>query len=110
MFYDILKHLCALNNTNVTTLCNQIGINSGNTGAWKKGKLPGAEILQKIADYFNVSVDYLLEREDIKSPAPISDRDRAILERIAKMSPENQAKADEYLDLLLMLQASQEEK
>lgn len=68
MFYDILKDLCATNNTNVTALCKTLGITSANTGPWKRGKIPGAEILQRIADYFDVSVDYLLGRERTKAP------------------------------------------
>ena len=34
----------------------------------KSGKQPSAEKLQEIADYFNVSVDYLLGREEKETP------------------------------------------
>lgn len=34
----------------------------------KSGKQPSAEKLQEIADYFNVSVDYLLGREERETP------------------------------------------
>ncbi len=34
----------------------------------KSGKQPSAEKLQEIADYFNVSIDYLLGREERETP------------------------------------------
>lgn len=48
-------------------LSESMGISTGNISDWKSGKSkPTAEALLKIADYFNVSVDYLLGRTDIK--------------------------------------------
>jgi transcriptional regulator with XRE-family HTH domain len=35
---------------------------------WGKGAVPSGETISKIADYFNVSADYLLCRTDIKEP------------------------------------------
>lgn len=37
----------------------------------KSGKQPSAEKLQEIADYFNVSVDYLLGRETKEAPKKV---------------------------------------
>ncbi len=42
-------------------LSEAIGFSSGNISDWKTGRSsPGIDALLKIADYFNVSVDYLL--------------------------------------------------
>lgn len=40
--------------------------------AWKRGKLPNTENLIKIADYFDVSVDYLIGRTDDRKIAGYS--------------------------------------
>ena len=41
------------------------GISTGNLSDWKKGRcLPSAEKLEKLADYLDCSVDYLLGRTD----------------------------------------------
>ena len=64
MFYERLKKLCAEKNTTVTTLLNNLNMSTGSTGRWKIGVLPNGETLIKISDYFNVSVDYLLEQTD----------------------------------------------
>ena len=40
---------------------------------WKNGNVPKQDTLIKIANYFNVSVDYLLGNEKQKNPATDSD-------------------------------------
>ena len=45
----------------------QIAKNSFNNWA-KRGTIPSGDVIVKIADYFNVSTDYLLGRTDIKNP------------------------------------------
>jgi len=46
-----------------------INVSTGNVSDWKSGKSsPSASVLNKIANYFGVSVDYLLGITDIKKP------------------------------------------
>lgn len=48
-------------------LSKSTGISSGNISDWKSGRSkPGLESLLKIADYFDCSVDYLLDRTDVR--------------------------------------------
>lgn len=42
------------------------------------GSFPGQETLNKIANYFNVSIDYLMGRSDIKSPSSPAKKTRGI--------------------------------
>ena len=47
------------------TLDREIGLTRGSITNWRLGKAkPSADALSKIADYFHVSVDYLLGRTD----------------------------------------------
>ena len=47
-------------------LSRNTGISSGNISDWKSGRSkPGLESLLKIADYFECSVDYLLDRTNV---------------------------------------------
>ncbi|MFJ3389529.1 helix-turn-helix domain-containing protein [Lysinibacillus sp. NPDC086135] len=64
-----------------------------------KSQSPKAETLEKVADYFNVSVDYLLGRTDEKRSfysavsEDISDADTRTLQRaVNKMTPEERKK------------------
>lgn len=51
---------------------------------WEKGlRKPSAENLQKLADFFNVSTDYLLGKTDIPDPDLEIDLDTAIDNSVA---------------------------
>lgn len=63
--FERLKKLCDDQGISINTLEERIGISKNGLYAWKK-KVPGGNNLQLVADYFNVSVDYLLGRTDKK--------------------------------------------
>ena len=46
-------------------LADKLGVTKQSVSNWENGNImPSVEMLEKIADYFNVSIDYLLERTD----------------------------------------------
>ena len=59
--YELIEKLCKGNGTSPTKLCTEITGSRGNLPTWQKGNINPASLV-KIADYFNVSVDYLLGR------------------------------------------------
>lgn len=64
MFYDRYCELCQQKGVSPSRAAIEMGINKGTVSVWKnKGTHPQAAQLQKIADYFDVSVDYLLGME-----------------------------------------------
>lgn len=67
MFWNIFIDLCEKKNIKPNPLAEIIGVSSGVVTKWKKGAMPNLEALIKIADYFDVSVDYLLERTEYTS-------------------------------------------
>lgn len=65
---------------------------------------PYIDMLIKLADYYNTSIDYILCRtkydmpiDDIK-PNNISDEDFILLNKINKLSSTDKAKAEAYID------------
>ena len=65
MFTDVFVNL--LHERKITTyrLAKDTGISNGLITGWTQGgKIPSGENLIKLADYFDVSVDYLLGRTD----------------------------------------------
>lgn len=62
MFWDNFYNACVQKGIKPNPLAKELQIASGSMTAWKGGKLPNGETLLKIADYLNVSVDYLLGR------------------------------------------------
>ena len=61
--YELLLSLCKENGISITNLCLEITGSRGNLNTWKKGNI-NPTVLSKIADYFGVSTDYLLGREE----------------------------------------------
>lgn len=70
MFYDIFKQLCDEKGITPTKASTEIGFSRGSVSYWKKKYMQGDDAkpdsytAAKIADYFGVSVDYLLGRTD----------------------------------------------
>ena len=69
MFYERLIEICKNKSISVTALLKDLNISTSKGTAWKNGSTPNSNIAQKIADYFNVSTDYLLGRTDNPSPS-----------------------------------------
>ncbi len=60
MFYDNLKKMCDEKETTPTAVAKIVGMSSAAPVYWKRGSIPKADTLQKIADYFGVTTDALL--------------------------------------------------
>ena len=75
MFYEIFEQLCKENGTSPFACCKEIGLSGGTAAYWKKsGGIPKREALEKIADRFGVTVDYLLGKEKEKPATVKIDR------------------------------------
>ena len=74
MFYDIYCDLCQKSGLTPSGAASKIGFNRASVTMWKNtGKAPKQELLIRIADFFDVSADYLLEKE--KTPTQKDERD-----------------------------------
>lgn len=76
MFYDLFCELCHKKGVSPTRATVEIGLSRTIGTKWKTtGATPQGETLSKIADYFGVSVDYLLGNEPKeKTPAEPGER------------------------------------
>ena len=69
MFYDVYCALCAREGLSPSGAAAKIGFNRASVTVWKtRGSAPKQELLVKIADFFQVSTDYLLGLETEKAP------------------------------------------
>lgn len=60
MFYDKFVELCKARGMSPAAVARDIGLSNSSTTTWKHGAIPKGKTLQKVAEYFGVSVDYLL--------------------------------------------------
>ena len=63
MIVERIKELCDKQSISVSALSKALGFNKNTIHAWE-GHMPAADKLQAVADYFNVSLDYLMGRTD----------------------------------------------
>lgn len=86
MFYDIYCDLCKRKGVTPTRAAIEMGLSKSTPTAWKKqGITPQAAQLQKIANYFEVPIDYLM-RPDYVPTKIIWDASRAVASEKEKTS------------------------
>ena len=80
MFYDRLLDLCRENDKKITPVVRELGLSTGGIARWRNGSSPDGDTLYKIAEYFDVSTDYLLGKSDIKKPSDSGELDERLSE------------------------------
>lgn len=61
MGYDVFEKLCNSKGVTPYRVAKETGVSTSTLSSWKTGRYtPKQDKLQKIADYFGVTVDYLL--------------------------------------------------
>lgn len=109
MDYVTFDKLCKANGTSATALALKLGLSKGNTTSWRKGGNPSADILIKMADELNCTVDVLLGRGTFD---PIcSDEDgKALYSAFIQLSDKDKAKVIERAEILAELAAERAAK
>ena len=103
MFWDMIVYLCSEKNISPNAMCNDLKLSNATATHWKKGAVPRDVTLKKIANYFDVSVDYLLGKTDEhnasqKEPST-DDSLKKLHELVDKISKEYRDDAEEILEL-----------
>lgn len=69
MFKKIFIDLCNSKKESPTAVCMKLGLSNATFSSWTDTTIPRKATLQRIADYFSVSVDYLIGESNEKEPA-----------------------------------------
>ncbi len=72
--YEKIKILADSQKISIRRLEEILGYGNGTIRRWEK-QTPGVDKIQKVADYFDVSVDYLLGRTDKKRYYDLTEKD-----------------------------------
>lgn len=102
MFYDLFYELCVRKGVTPSKACLEMGLSRALAAKWKNTKAtPSADTMSKISDYFGVSTDYLLGKEEQKEKSPSARGERgldfdtftyAMYEEGKELTEENKAK------------------
>ena len=90
MEYAVFDRLCKERNVRPADVSKETGISKATFSAWKAGTYsPKLDKMQKIADYFDVSIDYLAGNEwiDMESKDPVKDQ---MLRVFQSLGPDDQ--------------------
>jgi len=89
---DRIRALANQKGMSLPALESELGLGNGTISRWAKSS-PNTEKISRVADYFHVSVDYLIGRETNDDDNLQLDRGYTILSREAKkMTPEQRQK------------------
>ena len=83
MFFNRFKALCDQKNVSVYRACTDIGLNRAAVAKWKNGGKPNGTTAAKLAEYFDVTTDYLLGRSEESAPA---EKPRAVSDEEIKFA------------------------
>lgn len=100
MFWDNFQRICKEKGESPNGVCHEIGLSNAVATHWKNGTQPKADVLVKIAEYLDVSVDHLLGIQ--KKNAPDDAVRSALICKVIQMS-------DSQAERLLALLESMEE-
>ena len=82
MFYDIFERLCSEKGVKPGRAADEIGISRATVTNWKKnGYSPRETVMRKVADYFDVSVDSLLNTPETQKAPTLNKKDERDIAR-----------------------------
>jgi len=102
MFYNQVSILCKRNKISISKMATTIGLSKSNVTRWKEGVVPKSDTVQKIADYFNVTTDYLLTGSDTPAPPPadkplFTAEDIELLLKIKNLPPTERKEVESFV-------------
>lgn len=107
MFKEIFIRLCNQKGESPSSVCRKVGIAPATFSCWTSESVPRKATLMRIADYFGVSVSYLLGVVDDPDPVslvdpsktepPMLDAIEALLQGMTEEELEDVRKYAEYL-------------
>ena len=103
-FYENFVRLCAEKPVSESGAAKAIGLSNAAASHWRAGKLPSRTTQIKLADYFGVTVEDLLSEQKETADPNVGGREKVLsqfADKITELSPENQARLDDFLDYLL---------
>lgn len=102
ILYERIKNLCAKHNITINKLESELGFGSSSVKKWERTSSPSVDKIMKVANYFDVSIDYLLGRSDIEGSISeiIGDEDIISFQRARqKMTSHEREKMMQMLKL-----------
>lgn len=102
MFWNKFTQLCELKGVSASAAAKDMGLSNATTTKWKGGATPRTDTLQKIAEYFGVSVPCLLGETDPPLPGNIFPITRTRYPLLGDIACGEPIYADEHRESYIM--------
>lgn len=102
LFYINYVALCNKIGKSPSAVAEEMGFMRSVVTRWSKGTIPRQATLQKVADYFGVSVDYLLGKEKQPTKGELSGIRKDLMDFADTLTDE---KIEKYLRLMKTLES-----
>ena len=102
MFADRVKYLRQSRELNQVQFAQKMGVTKQSVSNWENDNImPSVDMLERIADYFKVSTDYLLGLTDEpEPPMHISKEEKALVETYRSLSREQRELISQTIRLM----------
>lgn len=96
MIGDTIKQLRKVHNLSQEDFASKIGVSQTTVTSWETGKAePASSIIVKIANYFNVSTDFILDVDNSKQPFSLGNK----IKKLRKIHNLNQSELGKILNV-----------
>lgn len=102
-FYERLEELRKAKKISQKDLEIALELSNGSVSKWKKST-PKYETLQKLAKFFNTTVDYLVIGNEIKTDTALTNMDAKLKEYALKLADLPKDKQEQIMNLIDMLE------
>ena len=101
MYYENFEKLCNLKGIKPGRVSKETGISTATLTSWKQGKYtPKQDKLALIAEFFEVSLDYLMTGEENPISDDIVSEHIELISKWVRLSPEKQKAVMDIIDAL----------
>ena len=120
MFWERLVCICNQKETTPSAVVQALGIAIGSITKWKNGVIPRSTTLQKLADYFGVTPDYLLGKQDnplihtvvsddnTTQNVELTPQEADLLEKLKQLDDDQAKQMLDYLEFLIQQRKKKE--
>lgn len=102
-FWEKYYELCNQRGTSPNAVASKLGFSNATCTKWKNGSKPSSKSISKIANYFEISIDYLLNDESADpqlTSEPLDKTDQEILFLARKTKDLSEEDKKKFLEVL----------
>lgn len=97
---DRIKELCDKNNIKIKPLEEKLGLSNGSIRQWDE-KYPSCDRIAKVANYFNVSIEYLLTGSDPGIEKYLTKEEICLLKNYNSLDELSKTKVQYFMEVSL---------